>query len=153
MAWQGRRTAVHRLLLSAVAALAAGTAVYLLDRDWSSVLFLAPFAGWQDGTAGLFGRIGLSLPSLAHAYAFAVLIILALRPWRHARQAGALAWLAVACGLEFTQASGAPADGLPLAGWLSQFVINGRFDVADIVATAAGVLAAYLATSVLETQQ
>ena len=37
-------------------ALVAGTAVYVLARDWAPVLFLAPLADWQPGRLGLFGQ-------------------------------------------------------------------------------------------------
>jgi len=154
---QDRQAAAAVLLVSAALALVLGTAVYLLDRSWSSVLFLAPLAGWQQGSMGLFGRIADSLPSLTHAYAFALLVIVALWPWRRARLAGALSWLVVACGLECLQAPAfrallAPADRAS-GGPFLDFMMNGRFDAVDIAATAAGVLAAYAVSSVLEKQQ
>lgn len=157
--WRNRRTAASALMVSAVLAFAIGTGVYLFDRSWSSVLFLAPLAGWQSGSIGLFGGIGESLPSLTHAYAFALLVIVVLGPWRWARLVGALTWLLFACGLECLQspafraifapvhsASASLADGGPFI----DFMINGRFDAVDIAATVAGVLAAYTVSSVLE---
>ena len=84
------------LVVSAAFAVVAGSAVYLLDRSWGSVPFLAPFEAWQTDRLGLFGALGYSLPSFLHAYAFALLLILALMPSRAARWLGPLAWLVVA---------------------------------------------------------
>lgn len=144
---------------SAVFAVFVGTAVYLLDRSWSSVLFLAPFDAWQPDRVGLFGALGYSLPSLMHAYTFALLLILALMPSRAARWLGPLAWLVVAAGLELLQADAAKAfivehfsttAGTPVAGTFYRYAFYGNFDVADLVATAIGVFAAWLTSFVLE---
>jgi len=139
--------------------LLAGSSVYLLDRDWTSTLFLAPFASWQPATGVSLGSIGLSLPSLFHAYAFAILIILALQPARNARLAGALSWLLVALAFECLQADivkGLVADasgaiaGHPFVDSLRAFIVDGHFDAADLLASGAGVFIAWLASSVLE---
>ena len=123
--------------------------------------FMAPLAGWQPGSIGLFGWLGDSLPSLTHAYAFALLVIVALGPWRWARLAGALSWLLVACSLECLQSPAFRAIFAPVhsasanlaaGGPFFDFMMNGRFDAVDIAATVAGVLAAYAVSSVLEKQ-
>ncbi len=139
-------------------ALFAGSAVYLFDRDWTTALFLAPVSAWQPDLEISFGFVGASLPSLCHAYAFALLIILVLPPSRPARLAGALSWLVVAAALECLQAdviARRVADGAgsfagnPVADGFLAYTINGRFDIADLAATALGVLAAFVMTSIL----
>jgi hypothetical protein len=144
---------------SVIFAFFAGTSVYLLDRDWASTLFLAPVSAWQPDLDISFGFLSSSLPSLCHAYAFALLIILALPPSRYARAVGALAWLIVASALECLQAdviaervaSGAGSfAGNPVADGFIAYTMNGHFDVADLAATALGVSAAFVATSIKE---
>ena len=81
---------------SVLIALVLAMAVYIFDRDWSTVRFLAPLSAFQPGIGGWFGSLGNTLPSFLHAYAFALLVILALRPYRHATTVGALGWLTVA---------------------------------------------------------
>ena len=139
-------------------ALLAGTTIYLLDRDWASTLFLAPVFSWQPNLNLSLGFIGASLPSLCHAYAFTLLIILVLWPSRHARLAGALSWLFVACVLECLQAeaiNNLVAGGtvwfadMPLAGYFLAYMLNGHFDIADLVATGLGVCGAFVASSIL----
>ena len=142
-------------------ALATGVAVYVLDRDWASVLFLAPLADWQPGRVGLFGSFADSLPSFLHAYAFSLLLILAMLPSRAARWLGSLTWLVVATGLELLQAepvkavvaryAGALADA-PLVGAIHSYIMFGRFDAADLVAAALGVFVALLTSFALEKQ-
>ena len=142
-------------------AILAGTAVYLLDRDWSSVLFLAPLARWQPGTLDAFGVAGYSLPSFLHAYAFTLLLILALLPSKAARWLGSLTWLALAAGLELLQADAVKAwvtshftelADAPIAGEFFRFILFGRLDAADLAATALGVALAALTSFVLEKQ-
>lgn len=156
-----RPTTGEVLFASAVAALAAGTAVYVLDRDWASVLFLAPLGAWQPGRVGLFGGLAYTLPAFLHAYAFALLLILALIPSPAARWLGSLAWLLLASGLEALQSGVVKAfvaahygaiAGMPFAGAFYGYTTFGRFDVADLGATALGVFTAWLTSFVLEAQ-
>lgn len=147
------------LQVSALIALLIGSTVYLLDRDWATTLFLAPLSEWQPPPTVSFGWLGYRLPSLLHSYAFALLLILVLRPARHARLLGALSWLAIATSLECLQANnlrslfadgiGAVA-GVPFVNSFLSYIVNGHFDAADLLATALGVLLAYLASSVPE---
>ncbi len=155
----GSLAARSLLPASGLLALFTGAAVYLVDRDWTTALFLAPVSAWQPDLGVSLGSFGLSLPSLCHAYAFTLLIILALRPARHARLTGALAWLTVASALECLQADPiaeriASGVGLlagnPVADGFLAYMLNGHFDLADLAATALGVLAAFVATSTLE---
>lgn len=149
------------LVASAIFALLAGTSFYLLGRDWNTVLFLVPVSEWQPELEISFGLLGPSLPSLFHSYAFALLMIVALWPARHARLAGALSWLIVALTFECLQAeaisdlvangSGSIA-GNPLVDGFLAYVANGQFDVADLAAIALGVSGAFVATSILERQ-
>jgi hypothetical protein len=147
------------LAASALIALVLGTGVYLLDRDWASALFLAPLAGFQGERAELFGALGYVLPAFCHAYAFALLLILALGRSRRARIFGALAWFAVATGLEVLQMPRISAllpslamrhTDSPALGSILMYAVNGRFDPCDLAAAGLGCLAAWLITSVPE---
>lgn len=140
-------------------ALVLGTCVYLLDRDWATALFLAPLAGFQGEQVGLFGSAGYVLPAFCHAYAFSLLLILALGRSRRVRNSGALAWFAVAAGLELLQSPPIAALLRPLAVWypdspaLGSFVMyaqNGRFDPYDLAAAGLGCVAAWFLASVPE---
>ena len=147
------------LFASAVLVFLTGITVYLLGRDWATTLFLAPVSAWQPELQVSFGVLGTNLPSLCHAYTFTLLIILALWPARHSRLTGALSWLFVAAALECLQAEaisdpvaaviGSFADNRVADGMLA-YMMNGHFDIADLVATALGVFAAFVATSILE---
>ena len=150
------------LPLTAIIALVLGTGIYIFERDWAAVLFLVPWSDGQPGPAGRLGPLAYTLPAFLHAYAFALLIIFALRPSRLARQIGALSWLFVAAGLECLQSeymNGLIVDGsgglagIPLVDSLLGYMTNGRFDAADLLATALGVLVAYVASSVQENEQ
>ena len=144
---------------SALVGILLGTSVYLLDRDWATVLFLAPVAASQGDQANLFGPLGQVLPSFCHAYAFALLLILALGRTRRARLLGALTWFAIAAGLEALQMerlsvlllrSTAPYPDSPVIGSAFNFVVNGRFDPGDLLATGLGCLVACLVVSATE---
>lgn len=144
---------------SALLALLLGTSVYLLDRDWAGVQFLAPFAAFQGEQGDLFGTLGHVLPSLCHAYAFSLLLILALGQTRRARLFGALAWFAVAAGLEALQSvrisvllTGpiGPYADLPVLGSIVNYAANGHFDPGDLLAAGLGCVAACLVASAQE---
>jgi len=136
-----------------------GTCVYLFDRDWGSTQFLAPLAEWQGEQLPLFGTLGLVLPSFCHAYAFALLLIMALGRSGRVRRLGAAAWFAVAAGLELLQSqrldtlfpeSTALLAGSTVSNSLQSYIVNGRFDSGDLAAAALGCLFAYFVSSVLE---
>ncbi len=155
------QAAAQRLALagSAFLALLIGTAVYIFDRDWAAVLFLAPFAAFQGDQSNLFGSLGNVLPAFCHAYAFSLLLILALGRTRRARLLGALAWFAVAAGMEILQSLQTAAlmsslavlhtDSL-LPGSIVNYAVNGRFDTCDLAAAGLGCVAAWFIASVPE---
>ena len=147
------------LAASALFALMLGTCVYLLDRDWTSVLFLAPLAALQGEQSNLFGSVGHVLPAFCHAYAFALLLILALGRSRRMRCSGALAWFAVAAGLEVLQSPQSAAALSSMVAWQTDspalgsiivYAVNGRFDPYDLAAAGLGCVAAWLIASVPE---
>lgn len=131
-------------------ALAAGTLVYLADRDPARVMALPASAALAVGP--LFGATGGWLPSFVHPFAFS-LFSAAARP-RAARPAygACLFWWAVNVAFEAVQwppLRDALATALPPgwgafapARWLASFAQQGRFDVADLLAVSAGTLAA-----------
>lgn len=143
-------------ILLALAALLLGTLVYLLDRDWATVQFLAPLSPWQSGVAGWFGSAGGVLPSFLHAFGISVLLVAACSPWRGLRPWICAGWFLFAAGLECLQAesmarlmfagSGSSADGLVILA-LRDYAVLGRFDTNDLVALALGCIAAYAATA------
>jgi hypothetical protein len=153
----GRGTTL--LACSALGSLLFGIAVYLLGRDWGSVLFLEPFAAWQPAWSGAALPAAAWLPSLFHAYGFALLIILMLRPHPRAPVYGAFGWFVIAACMEWLQS--APAESLilathrllttaPVPGLIEAYVVHGRFDASDVLATALGCLAACVAAILVE---
>jgi hypothetical protein len=150
---------VAALNLSAILALAAGTAIYLFDRDRASVLFLAPFSESPADHAGLFGVLGGNLPSFFHAYAFALLLIVLLGRIAHARRIGATLWFGIAAALECLQAARIEAllygstvmrTDSTILGSIQAYIVNGHFDPGDLLAAGIGCIAAYAVSSVLE---
>ena len=158
------QVAAQRLALpgSALLALLVGTSVYLVDRDWATVRFLAPLAALQGEQANLFGALGQVLPAVCHAYAFTLFLILVLGRSRRARVLGAVGWFVLAAGLEVLQAEWVSAALSGLAALLPEsqglsssiinYAMNGRFDPGDLLAAALGCAAAFLVASVLEAE-
>ena len=146
---------------SAFLALLVGTSVYLVDRDWATVQFLAPFAALQGQRANLFGVLGQVLPAVCHAYAFTLLLILVIGRTRRARVLGACGWFVLAAGLEVLQAEWMSTPLNHLAALLPEsqgfssiinYAVNGRFDPGDLLAAAFGCAAAFLVASVAEAE-
>ena len=155
------QAAAQRLAVpgSALLALLIGTSVYLVDRDWATVQFLASFAALRGEQANFFGALGQVLPAVCHAYAFTLFLILALGQTRCARFLGASGWFLLAAGLEVLQAERVSAALSGLAALLPEsrgfssiinYAVNGRFDPGDVLAAALGCAAAFLVASVLE---
>ena len=136
------RRAGVALALLALAVLALGTLVYALDRGAGTAV-LWPRALTRQGGAPVFGTVGGSLPSLAHAFAFSLLSALAL-PWRRAWQAGACAgWAVVDALFEIGQhraLSGPLGELLPP---LANYFRRGTFDALDVAAGFVGAALAY----------
>lgn len=133
--------------LLACLVLVVGSAVYVLDRGSGSIAFLPP--GWTGvGHPGaVFGPVGQWLPSLAHSFAFGLL--LGIWPRRQSlRVMACLAWTLIAVAFELGQlpavshAAGAllagPLSQLPFAEAVSASLRHGRFDLLDLVATLVG---------------
>ena len=145
------------LIISAVAALLLGSAVYLLDRDWSDTMLLAPFIAYQWPTSAAFADFGGFLPSFLHAYAIPVLIIVALRPWPWTRPWVCILWFTIASILEWLQSEAADSllfsantllGDMPLLGYLERYAVQGQFDNFDLLATGVGSLTALAVTTV-----
>jgi hypothetical protein len=150
-----RSVAQLTLILTAVAALLLGTTVYLLDRDWSSVLFLEPFIDYQWSGSTVFGVFGGNLPSLLHAYAICTLLMVALWPWPNTRPWVCLLWFSLASFLEWLQSDAANlwfvaherlVGEIPLMASLKNYVLQGQFDFVDLIATGIGCLVALVVT-------
>jgi hypothetical protein len=157
------QAAAQRLALpgSALLALFVGTSVYLFDRDWATVRFLAPLAALQGEQANFFGALGQVLPAVCHAYAFTLFLILVLGRSRRARVLGAFGWFVLAAGLEVLQAERVSAALSGLAALLPEsqglsssinYAVNGCFDPGDLLAAALGCAAAFLVASVPEAE-
>jgi hypothetical protein len=131
-------------------ALAVGMLVYVSDRPSSNLALLGPHL--PAVSRGLFGAVGLWLPSLVHVFAFS-LFSAALLPSRATLQYGACgAWFAINLAFEVGQhrafkplwgellRTGA-GDG-PIARAVLTYLLRGTFDPSDVLAALFGALAA-----------
>lgn len=152
-----RRAATAILMASASFALALGVLVYLSDRQPShATLIPAMFA---FGTGSLFGVLGHWLPSFVHPFAFS-LISAAMRAPSSAHTYGiCAAWWSVNLIFEVGQhplirstvvdrLQATFGDGL-LTRPVSNYLLRGTFDVADLIAATLGALAAVLVLCVI----
>ena len=139
-----------RLAALGCLALAAGTLVYLTDRDPSHAA-LIPAIPVLVGL-GLFGGPGAWIPSFAHPFAFS-LFTAAIQPSRRLPAYWACAmWWAIDVAFEVAQAPGVStsvAEALPhllgrtrLTNAISNYLLQGTFAAADLLAATAGAAAA-----------
>ena len=139
-----------RLVALGCLALAAGTLVYLTDRDPSRAVLIPAIPALAG--LGLFGGAGAWLPSFVHPFAFS-LFTAALQPARPSPAYWACAmWWAISVAFEVAQApniSAEVAEVLPqlfgptwLTDTISNYLLRGTCDVADLVAATAGAVAA-----------
>jgi hypothetical protein len=130
--------------------LAVGLLVYLTDRDASHAALVPAVPALAGGN--LFGAFGQWLPSFAHPFAFSLFTAAAHRSSASPAYWACVMWWAVNLAFEAAQYPGtnlAVAEILQgslgrswLTHSLSNFVLRGTFDVGDLVAAAAGALAA-----------
>jgi hypothetical protein len=131
-------------------ALAAGTLVYLTDRDPSRAA-LIPAIPVLAGL-GLFGGPGAWLPSFVHPFAFSLFTAAVQSPRRSPAYWACAMWCAINVAFEVAQAPNVSvnvAEVLPqllgqswLTDTLSNYLLRGTFAVADLVAATAGAAAA-----------
>lgn len=158
--WLSRQTLVLALL--AVAALAAGMAVYALDRTpgsamaWPTTWSIGQFADTPAASGNWLGVVRGSLPSFVHAFAFAALSALLLPRTRWWAGAACAAWAVIDTVFEALQH---PALSAPAVRWLHEvdlvrvlqwcadktagYLASGHFDPWDVLAGVLGALAAY----------
>lgn len=145
----------------ATVAMAIGVLVYVVDRPASQV-YLLPSALSFTSTPGIFvGAIDASLPSFLHVYAFSLLTAAVTTTRAPATIAGA--WCATELLFELGQHPAiAPAIAAAMPAWFSAipllenigpYFVRGTFDPADISATIAGALIAYLTIIFTRTQK
>ena len=75
------RRAEYFLFSVALGIFFLGALVYLFDRSANDIYFIPEWWPFADGTPGLFGTLGGSLPSFAHTYCFILLFSALLAPW------------------------------------------------------------------------
>jgi hypothetical protein len=153
------------LLLAAggIVALVAGVLVYLTGRPAGSAYLLPGSFALHEDTAPVFGWLGGVLPGFIHVLAFSLLTVAALRPRTlHRVAAVPAAWFVADLLFEIGQhpaiaphiAAAMPEyfRHLPLLENVGPYFLRGTFDVGDIVAYAAGALAAYALITCCEKQ-
>jgi hypothetical protein len=147
------RTNKKQVLLGVIFLL-AGTLEYLIDRPIGSTYFLYQFKtihSFFRNIPDLYGSLGMCAPSFFHVLAFS-LISMSLFSSRKARISVCLAWFCLEFLFELGQKYGSQfAPYLPewlekaaIAENLKNFLINGTFDIYDLMAIGLGALTAFL---------
>jgi hypothetical protein len=149
----GRLRADVLLALIALAALAVGVLVYMLDRPAGSAYFLPQVASFANGHHFWFRALGGRLPEFAHVYAF-ILLTVAVSPWPGRVLPLCVFWWVLATLAELAQH---PALALRVVAlvpdWFQQlpvldntasYFVHGTFDPWDLVAIALGTVSAYV---------
>ncbi|MCU0938158.1 MAG: hypothetical protein MUC86_03255 [Burkholderiaceae bacterium] len=141
------------LALLGVLTLAVGLLVYLSDRPAGHAALL-PAAAIVTG-APLFGALGGCLPSFVHPFAFSLLTAAALPVGASPAYGACIAWWLVNVAFEITQSQGMAAGiastvenalgRTSITQPLTNFLLRGTFDPADLTAATAGALAAAVA--------
>lgn len=153
-----RHSLARRPLLGvALAALTLGLAIYAFDRDWATVALLSPLSDFQTLPRNWFGTGGQFLPSFLHALAISLLLIIALEPGPGGRLMICSAWCATALMLEVVQLDDVSASLIdaaqlhttpPLLAPVENYARQGVFDLADMIATSLGCLAALVSAHI-----
>ncbi len=148
-----KKASVLFVVIAAVA-LAVGVLVYLLDRQPEHTYFLSHGLTLVYVPYSLFGAAGNYLPAFIHVYAF-ILLTAAVAGSSIARLLGTCTvWFVIASLFECGQhpavspliAAALPAwfASVPVLDNTAAYVLNGTFDLLDLLSLAAGTVAAYL---------
>lgn len=133
--------------------LLAGTIEYLVSRPIGSVYFLRKFPAVQSffqQMPNLYGKLGVFAPEFFHALAFC-LISMAFFSSKKSRIAICLSWFSVDSIFELGQRYGIQLveylpkwfETVPMLENLRNYLVNGRFDIYDLVAIGLGSLTAF----------
>lgn len=141
------------LALIALATLALGVLVYVLDRPAGTTYFLPQTMSFASRQHSWFGAWGGRLPELAHVYAF-ILLTVAVSPWPKRLLPVCVFWWAVATLAEIGQHPAvAPRVVALIPHWFQQLPVldntasyfaRGTFDPWDVAVIAFGTLSAYI---------
>ena len=148
-----KRRPEYAQLAAALGIFFLGALVYLFDRSAADIYFIPGWWPFADGTPGLFGSMGHSFPSFAHAYCFTLLISVVLTPWRFAPLTICLGWFSVEAFFELTQIDVVARkallfipdwfEGVPILQNVPAYFLYGRFDPLDLISAGLGAVAAY----------
>ncbi len=149
----GRLRSDVLLALIALATLAIGVLVYVLDRPAGTAYFLPQSISFANGNHSWFGAWGGRLPEFAHVYAF-ILLTVAVSPWPKRVLPACVFWWVLATLAEVAQHSAlAPRVVALVPDWFQQvpvldntasYFVHGTFDPWDLVAIALGTVSAYI---------
>lgn len=144
----------RRQALIGVAALVAGTAVYLLDRPAGQLALIPPDWVLSDGQGSVSGILGGVLPDFLHPFAFAMLTGSLLAPSRLRYGIACLVWATIDLAFETGQAPtvskwlaatiGPWKGRIPGVESILSYFGNGTYDPLDVLATIAGAVMAWL---------
>ena len=140
----------HKALVQvalAMAALAVGGLLYVLDRPAGSTHFLTEASAHSESGARHFGPLGANLPSFLHIYAFILLTVAILRPGTRGLLIVCGAWFCIDALFEVQQYL-AHCCARSLSETYLLTAAGGIFDPLDIAALALGAAAAF-ATAIL----
>jgi hypothetical protein len=144
------RGAPLRLVALGSLALGVGALVYLADRDPSRAALVRALPEWSG--ARLFGALGLWLPSLVHPFAFSLFSAAVQSDRRSPAYWACALWWSINVAFELAQAPAVKEDAAAvlrqvhgdarLADALSNYLLRGTFDTADLIAATVGAAAA-----------
>jgi small-conductance mechanosensitive channel len=150
MALPVRISGVLLLALLGVLTLAVGSLVYLTDRPAGHAALL-PTAVVVTGVP-LFGALAGCLPSFLHPFAFSLLTATAWPVGTSPAYGACIAWWLVNVAFEIAQSQGMAVDiastienalgHTSMTQPLTNFLLRGTFDPADLIAATAGAVAA-----------
>jgi len=135
-------------------ALGLGTLVYVLDRSSASVPFFSAVS-LGDTLPPVFGRLGESLPTFSHVFAFSVLTAAWFGGGTRAGLWACVGWFGVDTAFEAGQhpqiAEGLVQfipdwfEDLPILAQAGSYFVSGTFDGWDLISIAIGAAVAYIA--------
>lgn len=145
--------AARAQLVLGLAVLLLGILVYLVDRPPAETFVPSAFSLYQVIPC-IFGRLGQSLPTFAHVFAFSLLTAVLLGGGKRTAVAICLGWMAIETAFELGQHPAlAPALVKLIPSWFGQipvlqktdsYFLRGTFDRGDMLSIVLGALAAYV---------